>query len=371
MARTRAEVPVRSSAVSATSENGVSWWISRTVSPPPRPVSGCCRQLGGAAAAGRWSSPGTPVTAHGSSTTVAAIAVNRIDGAGRRHGTDDVTYVSVLPVFRHGNSADQNHLQRHRRACWRLLRCRSVAGLMWRGATRRARRRLRRPVPLRRAPLPRRRLPVRPQRRRRCTRGLDRRHDRGHHHALEQVDRLAGAQLVGRAGQIAEQAAAAREPPGWRPATDRPGSGRCPAPGPVRSVRRSASRRCSGSPAVEIGATPRPGSVSAGGVVRPGVLKPGSVSDGVVSPGVLTPGAVSPGAASAGSVSDGVVKPGVVSPGAAPAGLVRPGVVSAGLASPGSVSDGIPVSPATGPERSGRRLPTRGRTWSVRMHRCR
>ena len=38
--------------------------------------------------------------------------------------------------------------------------------------------------------------------------GLDRRHDRGHNHALEQVDRLAGAQLVGHAGQIADDAAA-------------------------------------------------------------------------------------------------------------------------------------------------------------------
>ena len=88
LARTFAEVPVRSSAVSATIENGVSWWTSRIVSPPPRPVSGCCASCGARLAGLSLSSPGSPLIAHGSITTVAAIAVNNIDGAGRRHGTD-------------------------------------------------------------------------------------------------------------------------------------------------------------------------------------------------------------------------------------------------------------------------------------------
>ena len=41
-ARTRVEVPARSP-VSATSENGVSWVSSRTVTPGPSPISGCRR----------------------------------------------------------------------------------------------------------------------------------------------------------------------------------------------------------------------------------------------------------------------------------------------------------------------------------------
>ncbi|OBG67006.1 hypothetical protein [Mycobacterium sp. E3339] len=40
LARTRVDVPARSP-VSATRENGVSWLIWRTVTPPPRPTSGC------------------------------------------------------------------------------------------------------------------------------------------------------------------------------------------------------------------------------------------------------------------------------------------------------------------------------------------
>src|SRR5579884_352246 len=41
LARTRAEVPVKSPPVNATMENGVDWVISRTVTPPPSPTSGC------------------------------------------------------------------------------------------------------------------------------------------------------------------------------------------------------------------------------------------------------------------------------------------------------------------------------------------
>ena len=87
-ARIRAEVPVRSPPVSATMEKGVAWLISRTVTPPPRPISGCCA---------RWVSPGPgegsrcpagEPTANGRMTTVAAIAVNNVVGAERRDGTN-------------------------------------------------------------------------------------------------------------------------------------------------------------------------------------------------------------------------------------------------------------------------------------------
>ena len=41
LARIRAEVALRSFPVNATIEKGVGWLISRTVSPPPTPASGC------------------------------------------------------------------------------------------------------------------------------------------------------------------------------------------------------------------------------------------------------------------------------------------------------------------------------------------
>jgi hypothetical protein len=104
LARNRAEVPVRSDPVSATMENGVSWVISRTVSPPPTPASGCWVRTVSSAMA--WSSsppPGRPPTAHGTITTVAAMAVNRIVGVGRRGDTSRMLRMSQqLPALRHG-----------------------------------------------------------------------------------------------------------------------------------------------------------------------------------------------------------------------------------------------------------------------------
>jgi hypothetical protein len=87
LARTRAEVPVRSAAVRATIANGVSWWISRIVSPPPRPSRGCWVRVRSSTAGGAAASPVTPSIASGSMTIVAAMAVKRI-GAGRRDSTD-------------------------------------------------------------------------------------------------------------------------------------------------------------------------------------------------------------------------------------------------------------------------------------------
>ena len=81
-------MPVRSSAVSATIENGVSWWISRIGLAAAETGQRLLRELWRLAAGLSLSSPGRPLIAHGSITTVAAIAVNNSDGAGRRHGTD-------------------------------------------------------------------------------------------------------------------------------------------------------------------------------------------------------------------------------------------------------------------------------------------
>ena len=203
---------MRSSAVSATIENGVSWWTSRTVSPPPSPVSGCCASCGAWVAGLSLSSPGSPLIAHGSITTVAAIAVNSSDGAGRRHGTARCyVCVSCYQCFDTVVGPTKCHAGRPATAPQSpqaFLRCRLGAG------------------------------PRRPdgigqpgdcgrgcrERRGRCRDGrgsrgsciccrgarrLDGRHDRRHQHTLEQVDGLAGTELIGGAGQVAEQPAAA------------------------------------------------------------------------------------------------------------------------------------------------------------------
>ena len=120
LARTRADVPVRSSAVSATIENGVSWWISRIVSPPPTPVSGCWASRGvGAPGRSVVVGPGMPLIAHGSMTTVAAMAVkqHRRRRSAGRHGLM-LRMGQLLPVFRHGQGCTnlRRSLQRHRRA---------------------------------------------------------------------------------------------------------------------------------------------------------------------------------------------------------------------------------------------------------------
>ena len=200
--------------------------------------------------------------------------------------------------------------------------------------------------PLRPGPLllPGLRPPVPRQRSCRCARGLGRRHDRRHHHALEQVDRLAGAQLVGRAGQIADAGRCCRRwPPACSPATDRPGSGRCPRRDPVRSAPRSGSRWARAAHRWRSGVSA--GSVErAAGVVSPGVVRPPASAS---ARDWSAPDSCSAGLASAGSVSDGpvavgrsvalgAVRPGVVSP-----GVVRPGVVRPGAVRPGAVS---PVS---------------------------
>ena len=86
LARIRAEVSLRSLPVNATIEKGVDWLISRTVSPPPRPASGCwTRTVSSAFGVGWRSLP--PVIAKGAKSMVAATAVKRIVGGGRRNNT--------------------------------------------------------------------------------------------------------------------------------------------------------------------------------------------------------------------------------------------------------------------------------------------
>lgn len=87
-ARTRAEVPRRSGEVSATIENGLSWWISRMLSPTASLSSGCCVSFGAVSAGSCCSPESDPEMAHGTIMTVAASAVKRIDGAERRDCTD-------------------------------------------------------------------------------------------------------------------------------------------------------------------------------------------------------------------------------------------------------------------------------------------
>ena len=88
LARTRAEVPVRSFPVSATIENGADWLISRMVSPPPTPAKGwCTRIVSSALGTSCPLVPETPVNVNGTATTVAAMAVNKIVGTGRRDDT--------------------------------------------------------------------------------------------------------------------------------------------------------------------------------------------------------------------------------------------------------------------------------------------
>ncbi|OBI04079.1 hypothetical protein A5714_03670 [Mycobacterium sp. E2462] len=68
--------------MSATSENGVSWLISRTVTPPPRPISGCstnCVPRAGGGLAVPWSR--VAFATHDTMTTVAATAVSNVVGA--------------------------------------------------------------------------------------------------------------------------------------------------------------------------------------------------------------------------------------------------------------------------------------------------
>ena len=191
----------------------------------------------------------------------------------------------------------------------------------------------------------------------RGARRLDGRHDRRHHHALEQVDRLAGAQLVGHAGQIAEQTAAAAG--GWQAAASdgsRRGSGRCPPRDPARSAPRSAPHQGRAGPPRWRSATASAGS-SADGVVRPawsgrvgqaGRSAPAwSGETGLVRAGFVSAGSVSAGRGQApasasrrqaehpawsGRAWSGRVwsAPGVVEAGCGQPGAVRPGVVSAG-----------------------------------------
>ena len=89
--RTSAGVPDRSLPVKATIEKGADWLISRTVSPPPTPVNGCWVRTV-SSALGPWCRPGR-TAANGTITTVAAMAVNRIAGAGRRRDDTVRCYV--------------------------------------------------------------------------------------------------------------------------------------------------------------------------------------------------------------------------------------------------------------------------------------
>lgn len=86
LARTRAEVPARSP-VNATNENGVSWVSSRTVTPPPSPISGCSASWVLGVGDGSWELAGGRFAIHATMTTVAAIAVSSVVGARVRDGT--------------------------------------------------------------------------------------------------------------------------------------------------------------------------------------------------------------------------------------------------------------------------------------------
>src|SRR5882757_6319187 len=87
-ARTRVEVPARSP-VSATSENGVAWVISRTVTPAPSPTKACSASWVSEVRGGAGSpAPGGRFSIHATMTTVAATAVSNIVGARLRDGTN-------------------------------------------------------------------------------------------------------------------------------------------------------------------------------------------------------------------------------------------------------------------------------------------
>ena len=79
---------MRSFPVRATIENGADWLISRMVSPPPTPAKGwCTRIVSSALGTSCPLVPETPVNVNGTATTVAAMAVNKIVGTGRRDDT--------------------------------------------------------------------------------------------------------------------------------------------------------------------------------------------------------------------------------------------------------------------------------------------
>ena len=86
LARTRADVPVRSWRSARPSRTGCSWCTSRIVSPPPSPAAAAgpvAADSGPRRLRRRLRSPGRPSIAHGRITIVAAILVKRIDGAAR------------------------------------------------------------------------------------------------------------------------------------------------------------------------------------------------------------------------------------------------------------------------------------------------
>src|SRR5271167_541671 len=189
-ARIRAEVPVRSPPVSATMENGVGWLISRTVTPPPMPISGCCARKVSPCRAGcaRCS-----LAAHGRMTRVAAMAVNSSDGGTAR---PDVTYASSGANDSTRYLSEQSDLDtaRHRRVWVALVEpesyfCGAVSGGNPKPSVRSGDRR-------------------RGRRRNRSGRTMCRLRQTRQDHALEQVNGLTGAQLVGRTHHVADEPAA-------------------------------------------------------------------------------------------------------------------------------------------------------------------
>ena len=180
--------------------------------------------------------------------------------------------------------------------------------------------------------------------------GLHRRRDHRHHHTLEQIDRLARAQLLRGAAQVAEQAAAPVLA-GIAPARDRPGSGRCRHGSSPIGTSPGAGRPA----AFEIGVVASAGSRPAtGGVVRPPGRRPVGLVSAGLGPG-WPAGRRSPGSAGQTpgteprTVDAGLASADRSAPGASPA-PVR--VVSDGLARPG-VGQRRVSDPAL-PGRSGR-----------------
>ena len=267
----------------------------------------------------------------------------------------DVTYVSGVASVSTRLVVSTSRAQRHRRARYWLLRCRFVAGSV---GLLRAGKRSRR---------------SRSHSRNRAVHGT---RDHRHHHALEQVDRLTGAERLSGAasdrpatrtaatarggGTEAEAGVAAEDRVGTSGAADRRDRSRPPigtAPGhPVRTPRPrpvlAAGVDSPGQPADGAGergvGQRRVGQAEAAGVVSPGVVNPaGGVRPGVVSPGVVRPGAVRAGFVNPGAVNPGFVRPGAVSPGAVRPGAVKPGdLPGSGLVRP--VRPGVVRADAAG-----------------------